>query len=56
MNHGGQGATFYKKMMKEEGQNYMDMLEELKLKDKRETLKSFAYYTKLLEEYKKISL
>lgn len=49
---GGQGAIFYKRMLKEEGKKYMDKLE----KDRNITVKSTDWYISLLEEYIKITL
>lgn len=45
---GGMGAEAYKKMLREEGQAYMDKLE----KEKQQTVKAYDFYTNLLEEYK----
>jgi hypothetical protein len=49
---GGQGAIFYKRMLKEEGKEYMARLE----LDRQVTVKASDYYTKLLAEYKTIAL
>lgn len=56
MNLGGMGAVFLKRMLKDEGRAYMNRLEDLKIEDKRVTLKSFDHYTKLLAEYKQITI
>jgi len=49
---GGQGAIFYKRMLKEEGKDFMDKLEQ----DRNVTVKASDYYPKLLAEYKEIRL
>lgn len=49
INLGGNGAVFYQKMLKENGQEFMDQLE----KDKRVLVKAYDHYVLLLEEYKK---
>ena len=51
MNLGGNGAIFYRKMLQEEGQEYVDKLFE----DKNKLIESseiYNFYLKLLEEYK----
>ena len=47
---GGQGAEAYKRMLREEGQAYMDKLE----KDKKITVKAMDFYLDLLEYYRNI--
>jgi hypothetical protein len=49
---GGMGAEAYKRMLKEEGQDYMDRLEQ----DRQITIKAIDHYTALLEEYKTIRI
>lgn len=44
------GAEAYKQMLKEEGKTYMEKLE----KDRQKSVKAYAFYVNLLEEYKKI--
>ena len=44
---GGMGAEFYRRMLKENGQAYMDQLE----RDKRKIVKSYDHYQKLIIEY-----
>lgn len=50
INLGGNGAVYYQKMLKIEGQDYLDRLEQ----DKQITVKAIDHYTALLEEYKTI--
>lgn len=50
IHHGGAGAEFYKNMLRIEGKNYMDRLEE----DKKKSVKAYDFYLNLLEEYKTI--
>lgn len=52
INLGGQGAIFYKKMLKDEGKIYVNKLEQLR----NVTVKAMDHYKILLEEYKTISL
>lgn len=52
INCGGRGAEFYAKMLKIEGQPYIDRLE----KDRHVTVKAYDHYVKLLEEYRTIKL
>lgn len=47
----GLGAEAYKRMLKEEGQMFMDNLE----RDRQVTVKAYDHYLKLLEEYRKIT-
>jgi hypothetical protein len=47
INLGGSGAQAYKRMLKEEGQAFMDKLEQ----DRNITVKASDYYHKLLMEY-----
>lgn len=49
---GGMGAEAYKRMLKEEGKVYMDKLEQ----DRNVTVKSTDHYTKLLNEYRTITI
>lgn len=44
----GMGAEAYKRMLKEEGREYMDRLEQ----DRNKSVKAYNFYVKLLEEYK----
>lgn len=44
------GAEAYKRMLKEEGKNYMEKLEH----DRTITVKASDFYVTLLEEYKQI--
>lgn len=46
--HGGQGAVFYAKMLKEIGPEAMAQLES----DRNVTVKAYDHYQKLLEDYK----
>lgn len=48
---GGMGAEAYKKMLREEGKAYMDLLE----KERQETTKAYDHYLELLEYYKGIT-
>ena len=50
INCGGQGAIFYKNLLSEKGQKYIDELFELKNK----TVKASEHYQLLLEKYKKM--
>lgn len=50
INLGGNGAVFYKKMLAENGQEYMEKLE----RDKQITVKAYDYYTELLTKYKEM--
>lgn len=52
IHRGGAGADFYKKMLKIEGQDYMDRLEQ----DRQITVKAIDHYKALLEEYKTIQI
>lgn len=47
---GGMGAEFYKKMLREEGQAYMDKLEQ----DRQVTVKAYNHYTTLLDYYRSV--
>jgi len=49
---GGNGAEFYRRMLKEQGQMYMDKL----LKDRNKTVKASDFYPKLLAEYQQLVL
>ena len=51
INLGGNGAEFYKKMLRIEGKPYMTALEN----DKRISVMAYDHYVKLLEEYKTIT-
>lgn len=51
IHRGGMGAEAYKRMLREEGKEYMDKLE----KDRQVSVKAYDYYVKLLEEYKTIT-
>lgn len=46
------GAEAYKRMLKEEGQVYMNKLE----KDRQVSVKAYDFYVQLLEEYKGICI
>lgn len=50
INHGGAGADFFRRMSLENGEDYMRIL----YQDRQVTVKAYDYYTKLLEEYKKL--
>lgn len=50
INWGGQGAEFYKRMIQDHGQDYVDQI----YKDKQTTVKAYDHYLMLLEQYKKI--
>lgn len=52
INLGGNGAVYYQKMLKIEGQEYMDRINQ----DKQVSVKAYDHYQKLLEEYKTIKL
>lgn len=47
---GGQGADFYARMLRENGQEYMDALQA----DRRVQIKAYDHYERLLAEYKLI--
>lgn len=47
---GGQGAEAYKRMLREEGQAYMDKLEE----ERKKSVKAYDYFLELLNYYKEI--
>ena len=48
IHRGGSGAEAYKRMLREEGQAYMDLLE----KEKQQTVKAYDHYLGLLEIYR----
>ena len=50
INKGGCGAEAYKRMLKEEGKNFMENLE----KDRQISVKSYDHYLELLAYYKSI--
>lgn len=50
IHRGGMGAEAYKRMLKEEGEIFMEQLE----RDRQVTVKAYDFYTKLLDEYKLI--
>jgi hypothetical protein len=50
LHRGGMGADFYKKMLKIEGKEYMEKLEQ----DRNITVKAYDHYLALLKEYKTI--
>ncbi len=51
INLGGNGATFYKKMVEDEGQEYVDQL----FQDKNKSIKADSiFYQKRIDEYTKI--
>ena len=50
INCGGQGAMFYRNLVRDKGQKYVDDLFILK----QQSVKAIDHYHKLLEEYKKI--
>ena len=50
INLGGNGAEFYKAMVRENGQEFVDQL----YKDKQVTVKAYDHYLKLIEEYQKL--
>jgi len=47
---GGMGAEAYKRMLREEGKAYMDLLE----KDRQKIVKAYTHYVSLLDYYKSI--
>lgn len=49
---GGMGADFYKRMLKEQGKEYMERLE----RDRQRIVKTSDYYPALLKEYQGLSL
>lgn len=49
--HGGRGADFYAKMLKEIGQDAMENLQ----KDRQKTVVAMDHYLKLIQEYEKIN-
>jgi hypothetical protein len=51
INLGGRGSEFYRRLVIEKGQPYVDALFEIKNKS---SVKAIDHYTKLLIEYKKI--
>ena len=50
INLGGAGADFYKRMLKEEGKPFMELLE----RDRQKSVKAYDFYVELLEYYKSI--
>ena len=44
------GAEAYKRMLREEGKPYMNLLE----KDRQKTVKAYDFYVELLEYYKSL--
>lgn len=50
INLGGNGAVFYKNLVEEKGQEYVDQL----FKDKQKTVKALDHYVKLVSEYEKM--
>jgi len=50
INCGGNGAMYYKRLVEENGQEFVDQL----FKDKEKTVKAYDHYLFLLEEYKKL--
>ena len=52
LHFGGQGAIFYKRMLKEEGKDFMEQLE----KDRNVTVKAIDHYTDLLAYYKTVKI
>ena len=50
IHHGGAGALFYARMVRENGQEYMNSLE----RERQVTVKAIDHYTQILEEYKKL--
>lgn len=48
--HGGRGADFYARMLKEIGQEAMEQLQ----KDRQVTVNAYDWYSKLLVDYQKI--
>lgn len=50
MNYGGMGAEFYKRMLRDEGEEYMAKLE----KDRQIITKAYDHYVIVLEEYKQL--
>lgn len=50
IHHGGAGALFYAKMVRENGQEYMDSLE----RERQVTVKAIDHYEKILPEYSKL--
>jgi len=49
---GGRGADFYARMLRENGQEYMEKLE----KDRQMTVPAYDYYFSLLDRYRLIKL
>lgn len=49
--YGGRGAEFYRKMLKENGEAFMEQLE----KDKNVEVRAYDHYLYLIEVYKKIN-
>jgi hypothetical protein len=50
INLGGNGAEYYRRMVKELGQEAVDEI----FKDRQKTVKAYDHYQELLEEYKQI--
>ena len=48
IHRGGAGAEAYKRMLKEEGQAYMELLEQ----ERQKTVKAYDFYLELLNTYK----
>lgn len=50
INQGGRGADFYFRMLKENGEQYMNQLQQ----DRQKIVKAYDHYLSLLEEYTKL--
>lgn len=50
INLGGNGSSFYRELVRKEGQDYVDIL----FKDKQVTVNAYDHYSKLLIEYQDI--
>lgn len=48
INNGGMGASYYRNLVTEEGQPYVDQL----FQDKHKIIKAYDYWLELLEKYK----
>lgn len=48
----GMGADFYKRMLRENGAEYMEQLE----RDRQVSVKAYDHYVKILEEYKNLNI
>jgi hypothetical protein len=50
INLGGNGGEFYRRLIRDEGQEYVDQL----FRDKQRIVKAYDHYSMLLEQYKNL--